>query len=142
MDIRRSPPTDARFTSWSTQRLATRQYSQMNLDTIYFEVGDSDAVDKAVRFYSEHFALEVTSAEEGESAWMRAGALTLGFHVGDAPSNPWTFNLGFSVGDVDAEVDRLENAGVGISVAPYDAPWGRAASLVDPNGFTVWLTQK
>ena len=114
----------------------------MNLDTIYFEVGDADAVSKAVAFYVDHFGLEISSSEEGESAWLRAGGLTLGFHIGDAPSNPWAFNLGFSVDDVDAEVNRLEAEGVAISMAPYDAPWGRAASLSDPNGFTVWLTQR
>ena len=73
---------------------------------------------------------------------MKAGPLTLGFHVGDPPSNPWAFNLGFTVADVDATCAELEQKGISISVAPFGAPWGRAASLVDPNGFTVWLTQK
>ena len=114
----------------------------MILDTLYFEVGDGDAVQRAVDFYSRHFGLEVSSAEPGESAWLAAGALTLGFHVGDAPSNPWACNLGFSVPDVDAACATLEADGVSITVAPFDAPWGRAASLSDPNGFTVWLTQK
>jgi predicted enzyme related to lactoylglutathione lyase len=114
----------------------------VNLDTIYFEVGDAAAVGRAVAFYVDHFGLEVSSAEEGESAWLRAGPLTLGFHVGDAPTNPWAFNLDFSVTDVDAEVSRLKAEGVEAAVGPYDAPWGRAASFVDPNGFTVWLTQR
>ncbi len=114
----------------------------MNLDTIYFEVGDSDAVQRAVDFYVRHFGLEVSSAEEGESAWLKAGDLVIGFHVGDPPSNPWAFNLGFSVPDVDAACETLERNGVGISMAPFDAPWGRAASLVDPNGFTIWLGQR
>ena len=114
----------------------------MILDTIYFEVGDGEAVQRAVEFYSQHFGLEVKSAEPGESAWLLAGGLTLGFHVGDPSSNPWSCNLGFGVADVDATCAALEAAGVAIAMAPYDAPWGRAASLVDPNGFTVWLTQK
>jgi predicted enzyme related to lactoylglutathione lyase len=73
---------------------------------------------------------------------LSAGGLTLGFHLGDAPSNPWAFNIGVSVADVDAEVKRLEAEGVAISMTPYDAPWGRAASLADPHGLTVWLTQR
>lgn len=84
----------------------------MNLDTIYFEVGDAEAVRRAVAFYVDHCGLEVSSAEEGESAWLRAGALTLGFHVGDPPKHPWAFNLGFSVTDVDAQVSRLKAEGV------------------------------
>lgn len=114
----------------------------MILDTVYFEVGDGEAVQQTVAFYTQNFGLEVTSAEPGESAWLRAGTLTLGFHVGEAPSPPWACNLGFSVPDVDAACAELEAKGVALSSAPFEAPWGRAASLVDPNGFTVWLTQK
>ena len=114
----------------------------MILDTVYFEVGDAEAVQRAVEFYTTNFGLEVSTAEPGESAWLRAGGLTLGFHIGERPSTPWAFNLGFSVPDVDEACNALESNGVSIAMAPYDAPWGRAASLVDPNGFTVWLTQR
>ena len=117
-------------------------HERVILDTLYFEVGDGDAVDRAVDVHTQNFGLEVSSAEAGESAWLKAGDLTLGFHIGDAPSNPWAFNLGFSVPDVDAACADLESKGVSLSMAPYDAPWGRAASLADPNGFTIWLTQK
>ena len=123
-------------------RGSERHDERVILDTLYFEVGDADAVDRAVEFYTRNFGLEVSSAEAGESAWLKAGDLTLGFHIGDAPSNPWAFNLGFSVPDVDAACADLESKGVSLSIAPYDAPWGRAASLADPNGFTIWLTQR
>lgn len=114
----------------------------VTLDTIYFDVGDDEALDRSVAFYTQNFRLTLKGVEPGESAWLTAGPLTLGFHVGDPPSNPWACNLGFTVHDLDATCAELEHNGVGISVGPFDAPWGRAASLVDPNGFTVWLTQK
>ena len=47
------------------------------------------------------------------------------------------------MGDVDAEAERLEAAGVGILRGPVDRAWGhRTLHLQDPDGFVVELAQE
>src|SRR5918999_215695 len=47
-----------------------------------------------------------------------------------------------SVGDVDAEAERLRGLGVEFLSGPVDRPWGhRTLHLLDPDGFVVELAQ-
>lgn len=49
--------------------------------------------------------------------------------------------IGFQVADVDAIVQRLDEAGAKIVSAPKSSPWGRRAVVEDPDGHRVELTE-
>lgn len=49
----------------------------------------------------------------------------------------------FLVDDVDAEAERLREAGVEVLLGPRDRPWGhRTLHLLDPDGHVVELAQE
>lgn len=47
----------------------------------------------------------------------------------------------FEVGDCDAAVAAVEDAGGSVSVEPFDTPWGRIAVLTDPFGAVFSVNQ-
>jgi predicted enzyme related to lactoylglutathione lyase len=114
----------------------------MELGTIYLEVGGREQVEVLRDFYRDRLGLAVRSEESGESVWLDAGPVTLGFHSSsEIESDPGLVNLSFNVADVDAEAKRLKAEGVAIAQEPADVPWGgRVAVLFDPAGHTVWLS--
>ena len=114
----------------------------MRLETVYLEVGDPEAVDACREFYTAHLGLHVTSDEPGESVWLDAEGIRLGFHIGSPSGNPAAINLSFEVRDVDEEARRLADAGLKIVQAPVEVPWGgRVMTLLDPAGHAVWLSE-
>lgn len=56
---------------------------------------------------------------------------------------PWpTGEVAFFCDDVDAEHDRLVQAGVRVLARPADRPWGeRTLHIADPDGNVIELTQ-
>jgi catechol 2,3-dioxygenase-like lactoylglutathione lyase family enzyme len=110
----------------------------MQLHTVILTVGDWSMVERCRDWYAQHLGLARSRELNGESSWLAAGELTLGFHTGDASTIP-AVTLSFVVADVDAEVQRLRTSGVSI-VGPEDMPWGaRAATMRDPAGYEVIL---
>jgi predicted enzyme related to lactoylglutathione lyase len=114
----------------------------MRLGTIYVEVGGAELVGELRDFYRDRLGLAVSSEEAGESVWLDAGSVRLGFHAAPEPeADPGVVNLSFDVDDVDAMAAALAAGGVTIAQGPMDVPWGgRAAVLFDPAGHTVWLS--
>lgn len=114
----------------------------MQLGTLYFEVGPSDVVNELRDFYRDRLGLTVSSEEPGESVWLDAGSVRIGFHAAaQVEADPGIVNLSFDVDDVDAVAARLSQERVTIAQGPMDVPWGgRAAVLFDPAGHTVWLS--
>lgn len=64
------------------------------------------------------------------------------YHMGGAleDSAPHWF-VWFGVDDTDASVARLSELGGGIVRAPYDAPFGRAAMVSDPQGASFGIVE-
>jgi catechol 2,3-dioxygenase-like lactoylglutathione lyase family enzyme len=68
------------------------------------------------------------------------GFLELGEHNPGAEAGPHTFNVQFSVDDVDAWADRV--GGQWEHTAPKDQPWGeRTVRMRDPDGILVTVYQ-
>ena len=92
-------------------------------------------------FYTTHLGLEVLNETPrfvmlGE----RAGGAAISFHVGEPLSEPGRVQFHFTVDDVDAAYQRLQQAGVSFDEAPANRPWGlRTASCRDPGGHSVEL---
>lgn len=79
---------------------------------------------------------------------LRLGDWAIGLATADAPErlhrtrfgNGLRFELCAYVDEVDAEVERLQAAGVDVLHEPEDKPWGeRAAHVLDPDGNPVQL---
>ena len=110
----------------------------MRLDTVILHVGDWSMVERCRDWYAQHLGLARARELEGESSWLVAGELTLGFHTGEAANDP-AVTLSFVVPDVDAQARRLRASGVAVA-GPDDKPWGaRAATTRDPAGYEVIL---
>jgi lactoylglutathione lyase len=60
----------------------------------------------------------------------------------EAPAHPGG-EVVFLVGDVDAEAERLREAGVRVLKGPVDRAWGhRTLHVEDPDGFVVELAEE
>jgi uncharacterized glyoxalase superfamily protein PhnB len=110
----------------------------MRLRTMILTVGDWAMVERCRDWYVDHVGLASSRELTGESSWLSAGEVEVGFHTGRAAETP-AVTLSFLVADVDTEVERLRAAGVEIT-DPADKPWGaRAATTRDPAGHEVIL---
>jgi len=84
---------------------------------------------------------------EDESFWLDANGMVFGFHTGEAPPKETRLavNIVLDVADgttVDAEAERLKQAGVKLYMEPTDMPWGRRViTFLDPAGHAVWYCQ-
>ena len=47
--------------------------------------------------------------------------------------------IGFSVDNVDADIERLTKLGIDVVKQPHDTKWGRRAVVRDPEGHTIEL---
>ena len=95
-----------------------------------------DDMDRAVGFYGRTLGLEVTSTSPDWSE-IDAGGLTIGLNAREGTSRGAgggavvTFQ---PEGGIDAEVARLEGAGVEFAGGISDHPWGRIAPFRDSEG--------
>lgn len=63
--------------------------------------------------------------------------------IGGEGGTPPCGEVGFRVDDVDAQAQRLQEAGVEILTGPTDRPWGeRTLHFADPDGNIVEFAQK
>ena len=123
----------------------------------YVELGARD-LDRSRAFYRGVLGFDEVPAPsdkgipEAPAAWFSCGpALLRVVQVGpDGSLGTWTDDdlqcgmrhVGFKVGDVDADVRRLEQAGTEVLVPPFDALGGvRIAFFLDPDGARLELVQ-
>ncbi|WP_454295374.1 VOC family protein [Salana multivorans] len=94
--------------------------------------------DRARDFYVDALGLEVkTDQTFGDNRWLEVGAsegTTLVLHK-PFPGTSAGGGQGtlFASDDLDADVARLQSAGVVVD-GPTEMPWGRQAVLADPDG--------
>ena len=105
---------------------------------------------RAVQFYKKlGFAIDF---EEGEGGSLKAGNAVLYVFKTTSDSSPQprdvslTGNppgidhISFRVPDVDAERDRIREAGLEVETEPEDQPWGsRTITILDPDGNRLWF---
>ncbi|WUI00804.1 VOC family protein [Spirillospora sp. NBC_00431] len=107
-------------------------------------VSDQDA---AKTFYADKLGFEVVSDQSnGPIRWLQLapkGAQTnvvLADHVpGLAPGS--VHGLMLETSDLDADCAQLRDAGVDVD-GPQDLPWGRQATLTDPDGNGIVLAAR
>lgn len=109
-----------------------------------------ESLDRSVAFYRDVIGLEVRIEGDGYvefgmdntkfSLFERAKLTDLiGREGGQAPCG----EIGFIVDDVDAEAERLRQAGAHILTGPVDRPWReRTLHIADPDGNIVEFAQK
>jgi lactoylglutathione lyase len=117
------------------------------LDYVILYVAD---LDRALGFYGTLLGVEGERRSD-TYAEIRLANAKLGFYLRDAlpdligrpgGSGPDAEVL-FVVDDVDAEANRLRDAGVPVLSGPVDRPWGhRTLHLEDPDGHVVELAQE
>jgi lactoylglutathione lyase len=117
------------------------------IDYVILYVAD---LDRALGFYRMLLGVEGSPRSE-TYAEIRLAHAKLGFYLRDAlpgligrPGRPGPdAEVLFLVDDVDAEADRLRDAGVRVLSGPVDRPWGhRTLHLEDPDGHVVELAQE
>lgn len=98
-------------------------------------------------FYTKHFDFKVNFDApqylglvfEGKTS-MEIGFMTPGENCVEFSGQGLT--LGLVVENVDAEYDRIKNAGLNIVQKPQDNPWGDRSTIVtDPIGIAVYIYQ-
>ncbi|TDD30529.1 glyoxalase [Actinomadura sp. KC06] len=107
-------------------------------------VSDQDA---AKAFYADTLGFEVVSDQSnGPIRWLQLapkGAQTnvvLANHVpGVTPGS--VHGLILETSDLDADCEQLRGAGVDVD-GPQDLPWGRQATLTDPDGNGIVLAAR
>ena len=110
-------------------------------------------LERSIGFYRDLIGLPFRFANESYAEFSTEGAKFSLFarrHVPDLlgqevpdDSVPWPQGeVAFFIDDVDAECERLAEAGVRVLAPPTDRPWGeRTLHLADPDGNVVELTR-
>jgi lactoylglutathione lyase len=109
-----------------------------------FPILEVSDVGRSVRFYRDQLGYEVTYTfpADGEPEFVSldvaGGKLGLGAAAG--PVHAGSTAIWGYTDDVDATFVRLVEAGAEVVAEPADMPWGeRAASVLDPDGYTIHL---
>jgi predicted enzyme related to lactoylglutathione lyase len=94
------------------------------------------------RWYTEQLGVDPVPTSYEESPWWQEAGPTVFEAFSDGgglipDEKTWMVNL--RVRDLDAMVEQLRRAGVGVEVDPEVYPNGRFAQLVDPEGNPIQL---
>jgi predicted enzyme related to lactoylglutathione lyase len=98
-----------------------------------------DDVQRALTFYGEQLGLE-TLHEESDWAELDANGLHLGLNAREEPQGSGGAVVAFQPeGGLDAALDELRARDVEVAGDVSEHPWGRVATLKDPDGNDVQL---
>lgn len=108
------------------------------------------ALDRSIAFYRDVVGMELRFTGEGYAEFVTENTkfalferARLGELIGRAGGTAPCGEVGFLVEDVDAQADRLRDAGAAILTGPVDRPWGeRTLHVADPDGNVVEFAQK
>ena len=108
-------------------------------DFVAFQVRDLKA---SARFYEERLGLERAPQSPPNAVVFRTEPAPFAVRepvvdLGAADKLGWGVALWFKCDDAQELHDSLEEAGVSIAQEPFDGPFGRTFSFVDPDGYTV-----
>lgn len=107
----------------------------------FFRADDPDALSA---WYAEHLGVTAPPASYGGQVWVQDAGPTAfapfgAEHAEGQPVGPAGWGINFRVGDLDAMVAQLRDAGITVEVDPEAYPIGRFAQLHDPEGNAVQL---
>lgn len=102
-------------------------------------------LDAAKDFYAGKLGLEVVADHQaGPMRWLQvapAGAQTSVVLADHVPAPGSVHGLMLETADLDADCAKLRAAGVEVD-GPQDLPWGRQATLTDPDGNSIVLAAR
>ena len=107
-----------------------------------FAILHTPDLDRAVSFYVERLGFEERYRYPG-FAVVGIESFDLGFAERDEPAAAGRAAVWLYTDDVDAELERLREAGVDVVREPENQEWGeRMASVRDPDGNDVFIGQR
>jgi predicted enzyme related to lactoylglutathione lyase len=107
------------------------------LGTVMVAVSD---LPRSIEFYRDVLGLDV---EQHSDTWAQAdaGGTSIGMHVSENVNADQSIVLIFDVDDVDGTLDAVRQRGLEPAGEPDDQPYGRIATVTDPDGYTVQILQ-
>lgn len=107
----------------------------------FFRASDPPALS---RWYAERLGVLPPPQSMDDAPWEQEAGITVFGPSGPAADDlgllgPGGFGLNFRVADLEAMVEQLRSAGETVEVDPTDYPYGRFASLRDPEGNPIQL---
>jgi len=108
------------------------------LNVVYLYVSE---MGRSAAFYRDLLGIPL----EGDGEWQEAvlGGTRFALHrahEGTGPLSAGTIHVNLEVADLDAATRRLREAGVEVAERVRE-DWGAAASIVDPDGYELYLFQ-
>lgn len=108
-----------------------------------FTILHTSDLDRAVAFYVERLGFEERYRFGTGFAVVGLETFDLGLTQVDEVEPAGRVALWLYTEDVDAEIDRLRDAGVEVAREPEDMEWGeRMASVRDPDGNEVFIARR
>lgn len=96
-------------------------------------------MERALSFYRDRLGLEELRTDD-DWAELDANGLHLGLNAAEEPHGSGGTVIAFQPrGGLDSAVEQLRSAGVDVPGEISDHPWGRVATLKDPDGNDVQL---
>lgn len=137
-------PTGAPVSMWEANELATFDRVEEPGSPVWFELVTKD-FDAATRFYAEVFDFDITMQFEGEGfryatngpADTATSGICLAPWLGEDATGYW--RVYFGVDGADAAAAKVTELGGRITDGPQDSPYGRVATVLDPEGATFQL---
>jgi predicted enzyme related to lactoylglutathione lyase len=127
-------PTGAVFGLWQAGTHSGAQVVNEPVSLVWNELTTPDA-EKASRFYGEVLGHTTATVPESDD---EGGMLQVGdrpvANVNETTDAPPGWGVYFNVADADATVSRAEELGATVVSPGADTPWGRMATLEDPQG--------
>ena len=119
----------------------------MRVEYVIFFV---QSLERSVPFYRDVIGFEVRTEGDGyiefdaeNTKFSLLERAQLPELIGQEGGTPPSGEIGFYVDDVDAEADRLRQAGAQILTGPADRPWKeRTLHIADPDGNVIEFAQK
>lgn len=103
---------------------------------VWLPVSDTD---QAISFYRDHLGLRELR-NDGDWAELDANGLRIGLNRRESPSGDGGAVIAFQPeGGLDAAIEQLRADGVEITGEVSEHPWGRVATVNDPDGNDVQL---
>lgn len=108
-------------------------------DFVALQVRDLEA---SARFYEERLGLERASQSPPGAVVFRSEPIPFAVReplvdLEEVERLGWGVALWLRCDDAQELCDSLREAGVGIAREPFDSPFGRTFSLIDPEGYVV-----
>ncbi|HEX9067916.1 MAG TPA: VOC family protein [Ktedonobacterales bacterium] len=96
----------------------------------------------ASAFYAQHFGLDIASEAPGFVQLAVTGGSGFGLERDEKATENASVEMCWAVADADAQCEAMRARGVRIVSEPKDMPFGRAFTVLDPDGNALIVYQR